>query len=281
MAFLLAFTVLLSSTACTQVDDIKFQILEIFNQHQELKDKLSKKADKSEFRSDYPSDEAYTNFRACNVGKLKKNYIFRGPAPYREDDRSKYICDYLRINDVHYVVTLCDPQEKIDSMLNDEAYADNYFIQSVKDGTIIDDVAYYPSLINFDDPSDVKILVQSLKNLSNSEGNVYVHCHSGRDRTGGYCVLLGCLADASYNEIVDDYMLSFKLLSYVTQQDYPDTYNLAIEKGVDKFLHDISKDNKNVDLSELDLKQSAVDFLIEHGMTSSEVEKLINKICEN
>lgn len=270
----------LGITLVSQIGDARFVFDDLTGQHYELKDRLSKKAEKSPDRSDYPNDAAYTNYRSLSFGKIKDDYIYRGVAPYREDGRAPYICNNLKNDNIEYVVTLSDTQETINNMLSDPAYDNNYFLQSVKDGTIIDDVAYYDYLIDFSNLQHIQILVKSLKNLSESNGKVYVHCHSGRDRTGGYCVMLGCLVDATYEDIVKDYMLSYELLSYITIQDYPDKYYLAKEKGVDTFLHQITKTDSNVDLSTIDLKESAVNLLISNGMNQSEIDSLLNKICK-
>jgi len=45
--------------------------------------------------------------------------------------------------------------------------------------------------------------------MASADGPYLVHCLEGKDRTGFVCIVLEALMSATYQEIVDDYMLTY------------------------------------------------------------------------
>lgn len=52
-------------------------------------------------------------------------------------------------------------------------------------------------------------LVEDLRQMIVQDGPYLIHCTEGKDRTGFTCALLEALCGASYDEMLDDYMISY------------------------------------------------------------------------
>ena len=55
--------------------------------------------------------------------------------------------------------------------------------------------------------------------LIQHDGPVYIHCTAGKDRTGFVCMALEALAGASYQQIGDDYIITYD--NYCTIRERP------------------------------------------------------------
>ena len=233
----------------------------------------------SEERADYNSDVQFVNIRSLKGGKLKDNYIFRGASPYLDNNRTAFVNNFLSKWEVKYVVSLSESKEQIDTYVNNDTVKDMYFPKKYNNNEIIDEALNYES-IDLNNSKDVKKIIKSFKSIIKSDGNIYVHCAIGRDRTGVYCELLEALADASYEEIVNDYMKSFENYSYLTYDLNPTKWEQIKSSGVDATLHTITKTNANDSLDNIDLCWCVKKLLVTNGMKETEIEELINKITK-
>lgn len=163
--------------------------------------------DFSKDRSSYPSDEVFANFRALNKGKLKDNLVFKSATPVNSKyGRVGYVDDLIGKHQIKSILNLCDNRKSF------MRYKD--IRKNVRKILLNQNLIFGGTDVNFYSENFRNKLTMSFKLLMNKEGPFLIHCSLGRDRTGFVCALLEALAETPYSEIVDDYMLSFKILIF-------------------------------------------------------------------
>lgn len=123
-------------------------------------------------------------------------------------------------------------------------------------------------------------LVKGLSALANNTGPYLVHCVEGKDRTGYVMMVIEALLNASYQEIVDDYMITYGNYYNITKETDIERYETIKEKNIDLMLHYIIDDEKNEkDLSKIDdYATLAKKYLLSINMTESIIDNLIQKL---
>ena len=225
------------------------------------------------------ADEEFANFRNVNVGRIKENVFFRGASPCNNEHKRAAVVDKLiKEKNINYIVNLSDSDEEINEFIFSNDFNSPYFLSLYNDNKV---VALSMSMqFKADDFSEK--LIQGLNNLSQSDGPFLIHCVEGKDRTGFVCMILEALAGASYDEIVDDYMLTYKNYYNITKETDLDRYNIIKEKNIDtmlKYISNINNEN-NIDLSTLDYEKNVTDFLVSKGMTLEDVTRLKDRITK-
>lgn len=101
-----------------------------------------------------------------------------------------------------------------------------------------------------------------------------VHCTEGKDRTGYVCALLEALAGATYDEIVDDYLVTYGNYFHITPEKDPRACQLLLELRLEDammFFCDISDAGK---LRSIDLGKAMQQHLVRYGMSVGQVQEL-------
>lgn len=90
------------------------------------------------------------------------------------------------------------------------------------------------------------------------------------------------LLNASYQEMVDDYMVTYENYYSITKENDKDKYETIKEKNIDLMLHYIIGDeNKTKDLTKINNYSSyAKEYLLMVGMSEDNINKLINKLSQ-
>ena len=81
------------------------------------------------------------------------------------------------------------------------------------------------------------------------------------------------MADASPQEIIDDYMITYDNYFHVTKEKNPEKYT-AIKGNVDDFLYCMCNAEKGTDLNTLDLKKGAENYLRKGGLSDEQIAKI-------
>ena len=109
------------------------------------------------------------------------------------------------------------------------------------------------------------------------DGPYLIHCVEGKDRTGFVCMVLECLAGASYQEIIDDYMITYDNYYGITLENNSTKYQIIKEKNIDEMLRTIV-DDETVDITKADLAYYIEQYLISKGLSLGEVRNLQQKL---
>lgn len=223
-------------------------------------------------RNDYPSDEAYANARAVNLGQLAHNRLHRCSSPFDNSiNRAFYASQYLKKVQVKTVLDLADTEEMMQHY-DMPAYSRTLW----KSGNVIlCQLKYDPTAADFNNR-----LIAALKELPSHEGPYVVHCLKGKSRTGYVCALLEGLCGASYQEIVDDYLITYANLYKKTPEKDPEVCNAMVSSRLNNCLMYYAGVDDEALLPGLDYQKVFSDYLLSHGMTSDQLNALVNALTK-
>ena len=110
------------------------------------------------------------------------------------------------------------------------------------------------------------------------EGPFYIHCVEGKDRTGFVLMVIEALCGASYDEIVNDYMLTYVNYYFFNNDINDPKYQVIVNDVLNPMIEIMTGDFVNI--KEDDLSLYARIYLLQGGMTNLEIETLINLLTK-
>lgn len=215
-------------------------------------------------REDFPdlTDEQYCNFRMVATGHIQEGVLYRSASPLDPKyERNTYSEAAVRNAGVTVFIDLADTE---DTLGNFEHYADSYFAQQ-------EHVAVGAN-VDMTNPDNLVKCVEAIRFMADHPGVYDVFCVEGKDRTGMVTAILESLMGASFEEIAEDYMLSFYNYYGVTP-DAP-AYEIIIDANLVKTLNTIF----DADIKTADLHAEAEEFLLAYGMTQEQIVQLENNL---
>ncbi len=229
----------------------------------------------TDIREDYPTDEVFANFRTIEAGMIPAGNVYRSASPCdNQHNRAIYVDALIEKAGVNFILNLSDNDVKIERYLANADFASMYF-KSLYDTGNVEAVALS---MNYQSDDFAQKIVQGFNAMAESEGPYLVHCTEGKDRTGFVCMLIEALAGASYQEIVDDYMLTYDNYYQINPVKDPEKYQVIKEKNIDAMLKFIAGD-ETADIEHDDLSQYAESFLKKAEMTDEQIDSFRTKIC--
>ena len=221
-------------------------------------------------RSEFASDEVFANFRSVKAGNISANTLYRSASPCDDQhNRATYVNALIEAAGIQCIVDLADSDEKIHGYIEDPEFNCPYFLSLYENGLVI------PLSMNTNFSSDTfkTKLSAGLTAMAEQKGPYLVHCTEGKDRTGFVCMLLEALCGASYDEIVDDYMITYDNYYKITRESDPDRYTVIVEHVLDPMIYALF-DDREIDLSTADLAAGAENFLQSAGMDTDRIAGL-------
>ena len=228
-------------------------------------------------RDQYPSDIVFANFRNVTVGKLKEGVVYRSASPVdNQHMRAKYADALAKEAGVKYDIDLSDNETKLQKHMAKDDFDSPHFLSLYEDGKVI---PLAMSMNYFSDDFLNKICL-GFRSIAENEGPYLIHCVEGKDRTGFFLMLLEAFAGASYQEIVDDYMITYDNYFEITKEKDPEKYNVLKERNLDRMIKFVCGDDDSVDITTADLKAYAESFLKKTGLSDEELVKLAERLVE-
>lgn len=221
----------------------------------------------------YTSEEQFANFREIKVGRMKEGLIYRGASPIdNRRKRASTVDKLLRENKIQYVVDLADTRETVDGLYAKEDFNSPYFKELDEDGCVatLGMAAAYKK----EDFSN-KLKNMCLYMLEN-DGPYYIHCLEGKDRTGYVCMVLGALCGATYNELVDDYFITYQ--NYYGIEKGTDKYEAIKEIHIDEMIRYVFGFNEKTKLLGATYYTSATNYLLSIGLEQDQLDSLQDKL---
>ena len=220
------------------------------------------------------SDAEFGNFRNVKVGNMKDNILYRSASPV-DNQHKRAACVDRQIAEVgvNFIINLSDSEEDLVTHINKDDFNSPYFLSLYEKGNVIAlcmSASYKTKDFN-------EKIVKGLTAASEHEGPYLVHCVEGKDRTGYVCMLLEALAGASYQEIVDDYMITYDNYYDINEESDPERYRLIKEKNID-IMYEHINGKKLYGIP--DLQAETKNFLMSEGMSEEAVDKLISKLSD-
>ncbi len=211
----------------------------------------------------YNSTESFANFRPLF---RDTNSFYRSSSPV--DDT------YFRAESVRYcikkygIITIIDMADTIDEYNNMLALLDKNesgILQKCKVYPIGNDSGLYSKKFE-------RSVLMATKLIIESEMPCMIHCRAGKRRSGFVCAILQSLYGMTNEEIMSDYMLSYKNNNGITYEDNPDRYEYLKRDTIKKILHHINGAEFN------DLVNSTKEYLNRIGLGYDEIGLLMAKL---
>ncbi len=222
----------------------------------------------TDVRSDYPhlTDEEFANFREVTTTGMRRGILYRTASPINPGhNRSKYADAAIKKAGVTVIMNLADDENTATSY---KGYSDTYY-STTKYITL-------KAGLSFNTEEFREKVARGMKFFAANPGVYAVHCTEGKDRAGMVTAVLECLAGATYDEVIADYMTSFYNYFGVTEDD--ERYKIIYEGNIVKTL---MKAFEVDELETSDLEVEAADYLMDIGLTEEEVEALKSHIKAN
>ena len=221
------------------------------------------------------SDIEFANFRSVKTKNMKENVLYRSASPVDNQHKRASVTDKL-IKDVgiKYIVNLSDSDEDLVKHINKEDFNSPYFLSLYEENKI---VALSMSM-RFEETSFSNSLIKGLEKMANNDGPYLVHCVEGKDRTGFVIMVLEALGGATYQEMVDDYMETYKNYYGITLESDKIKYNTIKELNIDFMLRYITGSDENTDLNKIDYEAKTREFLLSKGISENNLEILKEKL---
>ena len=195
------------------------------------------------------SDIEFANFRNVQVTNIKPNILYRSASPNDNSHNRAPIVDRLiKEANIKYIVNLSDSKDDIEKHIKKDNFNSPYFLSLYKNNKVI------PLSMNmqFKNKSFSDNLVKGLTAIANNDGPYLVHCVEGKDRTGFVIMVLEALVGAKYDEMINDYMETYKNYYSITKESDKDKYNTIKETNIDTMLRFITKSNEKDNLNKID-----------------------------
>ena len=219
-------------------------------------------------RADYNTDEIFANFREVAVGNIKPNRLYRSSNPVNPElGRNEFADRLIKDARIKTVMNLADSKEELESY---PSYNGSYY------STL--DVIPLDMGVDFKAVDFNEKLNRGLTFLSEHDSPYLVHCTEGKDRAGFVNALLECLGGASFEEIVNDYMITYE--NYYGVQKESKEYSSIANSNIYKMLISITNSENIDDVKKVDLSLSARNYLENTvGLSSDIVDTLYRKLC--
>lgn len=213
-------------------------------------------------RERYDSDVIFANFRAMNLTGMKENLFYRSASPCdNQHNRAPYVDALIQEAGVKAILNLSDTEAKIDTYIARDGFSSPYFESLYENGTV------YPIALSMNYLSDEfgQKIAAGFEKLTQTEGPYLIHCTEGKDRTGFVCMLVEMLAGAPYEEIADDYMITYDNYYKINKENEPEKYKTILEKNLMAMMSFVCGTEPE-NLPSADLKGAAEQYLTDHGM---------------
>lgn len=223
--------------------------------------------------SDYESKEEFANFREVTVGDIKEGLIYRGASPIdNKRNRAAVVDDLIQATQIAYDVDLADKDETVEDFYDDTDFDSPYFknLDDKDDALLLGMSASYKT-----DEYDAKMKTLFLAMLEN-DGPYYIHCLEGKDRTGFVCMVIESLCGATYEEILDDYFITYH--NYYDIEKGTLKYELVRKIHIDAMITYVYGFNETTNLATVNYQNSANSYLLHIGLTQEQINAVHTKL---
>lgn len=218
-------------------------------------------------RGKFESDEQFANFRNVVVGDITEGVLYRSASPCdNQHNRATYVNSLIEEIGVKSILDLADNNEKIQGYISEEGFDCDYFLSLYETSNVIP-VALN---MNFGSEEFKTKLADGLVRMTEDKGPFLVHCTEGKDRTGFVCMLLEALCGASYDEIVEDYMITYDNYYGISRTQEKEKYDIIVSDVLDPMIKTMIGDD-SADPTISNLSVAAEIFLRGSGMTEDQI----------
>ncbi|MDO4493193.1 MAG: tyrosine-protein phosphatase [Clostridia bacterium] len=225
----------------------------------------------SEDPADFPTAEAFSNFRPVTGGKIAQGAFFRGASPVNDSNKRAAVTDGLLAKyGIRRLLDLADTEARIASYRTRPGYASPNATALIETGN----ASFLGLTAAYRQETYRASLVRGLKETMRHAGPVYIQCTEGKDRTGFVCMLLEALCGATVAELEWDYMETYAMYYGITRESTPEKYDVVRSVRFLDMLLWLAEVPEEAGLGTADLAFRAGEYLRSGGMTERELTAL-------
>ena len=121
-------------------------------------------------------------------------------------------------------------------------------------------------------------LVKGLTGMSNNEGPYLIHCVEGKDRTGYVCMVIEALLGATYEELIDDYFITYH--NYYGIEKGSNKYEVIKSLHIDEMIRYVFGFDENTNLLKANYKTPVNSYLLSIGLTQDQIDAIQVKLSK-
>ena len=258
----------------TGIEDIKVEIT--MGEKGGYKDQyLIHQLERTNERADYSSDVVFANFRNISSGEIGKKALYRSSSPVNNElGRAGYADALASMVLVQSVMNLADNNEGIEGYMAQEGYGSPYYKHLYGSGKVI----ALNLGVDFNAAEFKSGLAEGLRFFSQQRGPYLIHCNEGKDRAGFVSALLAAYMGASFDQIVEDYMITYE--NYYHIEKGSEQYEAVKNSNIVSMLRTIAGASEDVDVQYLNLKEAAEAYISSLGLTEAEMDALRSNLSK-
>ena len=227
----------------------------------------------SDDRNEYTSDEQFANFREMSAGKMRSGLLYRGASPIDNSRKRATIVDsLLEKNNIKYDIDLADKE----SSISGSKYTIHDYFKGLQNKNKVVFLGMAAAYKAEDFSNKMKTLFLS---MIENDGPYYIHCLEGKDRTGYVCMVLEALCGATYEELIEDYFITYK--NYYGIEKGTKKYDVIKELHIDEMIRYVFGFEKNMLLGTANFHSMANNYMLNVGLTQDEINTLQTKLCKS
>ena len=216
----------------------------------------------------YTSEEEFANFREITAGNVKQGILYRGASPIdNRRNRTEIVDKLLQQNNILYDIDLADKGP------TGSNYKINSYMQSLIDDNKVSFLGMAAAYKNDDFANKLK---QMFLDILDNEGPYYIHCLEGKDRTGYVCMVIEALLGASYEELVDDYFITYHNYYGIEKGDRK--YEVIKEIHIDEMIRFVFEFDQSVNLLSASYFSKVNSYLLHIGLTQDQINQVQDKL---
>ena len=228
---------------------------------------------------DYDDMTEFGNLREVSGGDLVPGSIYRSASPWNAGNRSPVADDYHRGLGTEFMIYLNLDEDELAGYV--ERMPDAYASGLYKEGKVSCKLVH-AAVHSY--PDEMGFLIDS---ILDADGKTGIFCTYGKDRTGFYCAVIEGLAGATYDEILEDFMVS--MCNYYHIEKDSEEYDLISENYPQRvfYLYDHTElienpedvDWNDVEFEKFDPEEVFTRYLVDHvGIDADKVAMVKEKL---
>ena len=234
--------------------------------------------------NEYDSKEQFANFRSVKAGNLKEGILYRGASPIdNRRNRASTVDSLLKENNIKYDIDLADKLitsntfVSVDNkpLLGASNFVIGEYFQELMDANKVVLLGMAAAYKTDDFASKMKTMFEA---ILNNDGPYYIHCLEGKDRTGYVCMVIEALLGATYEELIDDYFVTYH--NYYGIEKGSNKYEVIKSLHIDEMIRYVFGFDENTNLLKANYHTPVNSYLLSIGLTQEEIDAIQVKLSK-
>ena len=234
--------------------------------------------------NEYDSKEQFANFRMMKAGNLKEGILYRGASPIdNRRNRASTVDSLLKENNIKYDIDLADKLitsntfVSVDNkpLLGASNFVIGEYFQELMDANKVVFLGMAAAYKTDVFASEMKTMFEA---ILNNDGPYYIHCLEGKDRTGYVCMVIEALLGATYEELIDDYFITYH--NYYGIEKGSNKYEVIKSLHIDEMIRYVFGFDENTNLLAANYHTKVNAYLLSIGLTQDQIDAIQVKLSK-